>query len=154
MTNQCKNRRFLMAQNHVWRYTLRLFYTFAIFEKHRKIDAKMYLKSTVFWLKIEPWALQGGLILRIWRFLGDSKNDRFFDVGLGRRKIDRNHPGSVQGSQRALRHFAWRYPGGTSFRPKYPGGASRARVLSVYKIPVLYKLIIKSESFNHFGLSN
>ena len=29
-----------MARNHVWRYTLRLFHTFAIFEKNRKIDAK------------------------------------------------------------------------------------------------------------------
>ena len=29
-----------MARNHVWRYTLRLFHTFAIFEKNRKINAK------------------------------------------------------------------------------------------------------------------
>ena len=34
-----------MARNHVWRYTLRLFHTFAIFEKGRKIDAKRDPKS-------------------------------------------------------------------------------------------------------------
>ena len=37
-----------MAQNHVWRYTLRLFHTFAIFEKNRKIDAKRDANSRVF----------------------------------------------------------------------------------------------------------
>ena len=40
-----------MAQNHVWRYTLRLFYTFGLFEKHPKIDAKMEFKSYGFWSK-------------------------------------------------------------------------------------------------------
>ena len=29
-----------MAQNHVWRYTLRLFHTFAIFGKYRIFDEK------------------------------------------------------------------------------------------------------------------
>ena len=48
MKNRCKNRRFLMAQNHVWRYTLRLFYTFGHFEKSRKIDAKIEPKSRHF----------------------------------------------------------------------------------------------------------
>ena len=33
----------LMARNHVWRYTLRLFHTFAIFET--KYDAKRDLES-------------------------------------------------------------------------------------------------------------
>ena len=36
MKIRCENERFLMARNHVWRYTLRLFHTFAIFEKSRK----------------------------------------------------------------------------------------------------------------------
>ena len=36
-----------MARNHVWRYTLRLFHTFAIFEKNRKIDAKREPKVIV-----------------------------------------------------------------------------------------------------------
>ena len=34
--NRCEHRCFLMAQNLVWRYTLRLFHTFAIFEKIEK----------------------------------------------------------------------------------------------------------------------
>ena len=33
MKKRSENGRFLMAQNHVWRYTLRLFHTFSIFEK-------------------------------------------------------------------------------------------------------------------------
>ena len=45
MKNRCENERFLMARNHVWRYTLRLFHTFAIFEKNRKINAKREAKS-------------------------------------------------------------------------------------------------------------
>ena len=45
MKNRCRNGWFLMARNHVWRYTLRLFHTFAIFEKSRKIDAKREAKS-------------------------------------------------------------------------------------------------------------
>ena len=43
-----------MARNHVWRYTLRLFHTFAIFEKSQKIDAKREAKSLVFSLKKRP----------------------------------------------------------------------------------------------------
>ena len=45
MKNRCKNGCFLMARNHVWRYTLRLFHTFAVFEKNRKIDAKREPKN-------------------------------------------------------------------------------------------------------------
>ena len=41
MKNGCENQWFLMAQNHVWRYTLRLFYTFGLLGKSRKIDAEM-----------------------------------------------------------------------------------------------------------------
>ena len=33
MKHRCRNGWSLMARNHVWRYTLRLFHTFAIFEK-------------------------------------------------------------------------------------------------------------------------
>ena len=36
MKNRCENRRFLMARNHVWRYTLRLFHTCVLFEKLEK----------------------------------------------------------------------------------------------------------------------
>ena len=63
MKNRCENRRFLMAQNHVWRYTLRLFHTLAFFEKGRKIDAKGEPKSHAFWSKNGIWALPGRLIL-------------------------------------------------------------------------------------------
>ena len=34
-----------MAQNHVWRYTLRLFHTFALFGKSGQIYAKKVDKS-------------------------------------------------------------------------------------------------------------
>ena len=37
MKNQCENRCSLMAQNSVWRYTLRLFHTFAVFEKIKEL---------------------------------------------------------------------------------------------------------------------
>ena len=36
MKKRCKIRCFLMAQNDVWRYTLRLFHTFGLFEKSKK----------------------------------------------------------------------------------------------------------------------
>ena len=36
-----------MARNHVWRYTLRLFHTFALFEQIRKSDAKREANSNV-----------------------------------------------------------------------------------------------------------
>ena len=35
MENRCKNGSFLMARNHVWRYTLHLFQTFAVVLKSR-----------------------------------------------------------------------------------------------------------------------
>ena len=88
MKNQCGNRCFLMAQNHVWRYTLRLFYTFAIFEKYQKNNAKMDAKSCHFWFKNWSWAPQGRLILPSLIIFDDSKNHWFFDVSLGRQKIN------------------------------------------------------------------
>ena len=97
-----ENGRFLMARNHVWRYTLRLFHTFAIFEKNRKNDAKREAKSHVFSSKREPWAHQGRLRVPFWSIFEDSKNRRFFDVELGRRKIDKTrsleHPGVARGT--------------------------------------------------------
>ena len=45
MKTQC----FLMAWNHVWRYTLRLFYTFGLFETYRKIDANSVAFLSCFW---------------------------------------------------------------------------------------------------------
>ena len=41
MKDRCENRKFLMAQNHVWRYILRLFYTFGLFGKSWKFDAEL-----------------------------------------------------------------------------------------------------------------
>ena len=89
MKNRCQNRRFLMAQNHVWRYTLRLFHIFAIFKKYRKIDAKRDAKSYHFWSKNRPWARKGRLILPFWWIFKNSKKHLFFDIGLGRQKIDK-----------------------------------------------------------------
>ena len=79
-----KIERFLMAQNHVWRYTLRLFHTFAIFEKIQKIDAQRDPKSCVFLSKNRSWAPQGRLILQFLMIFGDSKNHWFFYVYMDR----------------------------------------------------------------------
>ena len=54
--NRRKNGRFLMAWKHVWRYTLRLFHTFVIFEKIKKNDAERDPQSHVFSSKNGPWA--------------------------------------------------------------------------------------------------
>ena len=50
-TNLCSS----MARNHVWRYTLHLFHTFAIFENNRKINENRDPESRAFWSKNEPW---------------------------------------------------------------------------------------------------
>ena len=47
----CENRRFLMARNHVWHYTLRLFYTFAILETNWKMNAKIDAQRQLFGAK-------------------------------------------------------------------------------------------------------
>ena len=86
MKNRCENGRFLMARNHVWRYTLRLFHTFAIFEKSWKIDAKREAKSQAFWSKVEPWTPQGRLIGPFWSILGGSKNRHLFRCRSGSSK--------------------------------------------------------------------
>ena len=87
MKNRCENRSFLMAQNHVSHYTLRLFYTFAIFEKNQKIDAKRDTKSLVFWPKNRPSAPKGRLIRPFFSIFEDSKNHRFFDASPVAQKI-------------------------------------------------------------------
>ena len=87
MKNRCQNQRFLMAQNHVWRYTLRLFYTFAIFEKSQKINAKRVTKSRVFWSKNRPSTPKSPLILSFGQLFEDAKNHRFFDASLVVQKI-------------------------------------------------------------------
>ena len=87
MKNRYENQWFLMAQNHVWRYTLRLFYTFAIFEKYRKIDAKRDAKSFHFWSKNRPWARKGRLILHFLTIWENLKNHRFLETVLGAKQI-------------------------------------------------------------------
>ena len=73
-----------MAQDHAWHYTLRLFHTFGIFEKDRKIDAKRDAKSRCFYFKNRPRAPKGGLILPFGPIFEDWKNRCFFDVAYGR----------------------------------------------------------------------
>ena len=70
--NRCGNGRFLMARNHVWRYTLRLFHTFAIFEKYRKMEPKMEAESYVFSSKSMFVALLFGPIFRLFFENGES----------------------------------------------------------------------------------
>ena len=89
-----------MARNHLWRYTLHLFHTFAIFEKIFKIDARRDPANLVFSFKSEPWAHQGRLGLPFGLIFEASKNRWFFDVALGLRKICKNRsleqPGVAQ----------------------------------------------------------
>ena len=59
MKNRCGNRCFLMAQNHVWRYTLCFFQTFAIFETSLKINVKRNAKRLHFWSQNTSWVLKG-----------------------------------------------------------------------------------------------
>ena len=49
----------LRAQNHVWRYKLRLFYTFGLFGKIRGIDAETLPKSMKNHPKGDPGATNG-----------------------------------------------------------------------------------------------
>ena len=58
-----ENGRFLIARNDVWRYTLRLFHTFALFEKNRKIDAKRESPKSCFLMKMIPRAPKVRFIL-------------------------------------------------------------------------------------------
>ena len=77
MKNLCENLCSMTAQNHVWRYTLCFFHTYAVFEQNRKIDAKRGTKSRRFWVKPKPWAPKGRLILPLGRFLKIRKIDVF-----------------------------------------------------------------------------
>ena len=46
--NRCENRFFLMAQNHVWHYTLRLFHTFAILKQNQENQCKKGCRKSSF----------------------------------------------------------------------------------------------------------
>ena len=66
MKNGCKSRCCLVAHNHVWRYTLRLFHIFVIFEKNKKSMHKCVSEVVVFDPKID---------------LGRTMRDRLYHVG-------------------------------------------------------------------------
>ena len=101
-----------MGRNHVWRYTLCLFHTFAVFENNRKNDAKREAKSRGFCSKNRPWAPQGRLILTFLSIFEDSKNRCLFDAALGRQKIDKIQPGAVPRVPGTNLHSPGRMPGG------------------------------------------
>ena len=106
MKSLCKNDRFLMARNDVWRYTLRLFHTFALFETNRKIDAKREPNNYFFEWKMIPRAPKVWFILPFWLFFEGSRNHCCFDAFLGGQKIEKIRPWSAQGSPRGLRPFS------------------------------------------------
>ena len=64
-----------MARNHVWRYTLRLFHTFAIFEKSRKVDAKRGPKIYENWSQNRLLADLWPSLSTFWLFWAMPKND-------------------------------------------------------------------------------
>ena len=75
MKNRCRNGWFLMARNHVWRYTLRLFHTFAIFGKNRKVDAKRAPKIHENWSQNRLLADLWPSLSTFWLFWAMPKND-------------------------------------------------------------------------------
>ena len=94
MKNRCTNECFLMARNHVWRYTLRLFHTFVISEKYRKIFAKWLPKVIVDAERHRrtPWtlAVESKAI--------ESKKSA--DIGDWHRKIVKKHAKTIEISPR------------------------------------------------------
>ena len=106
MKKRCENERFLMAQNHVWRYTLRFFHTFPIFEKVRKIDAKREAKSCHFWSKMRPWTLKGRFIRHFLTISENTKNRWFFGVALDVEKSIKNRALGRQRPKTSLRVIA------------------------------------------------
>ena len=111
-----------MAQNHVWRYTLRLFHTFAIFEKYQKIDAKRDAKSCHFWSKNRPWARKGRLILHFSTIWENLKNRSFLETVLGAKKSQKIGPRVARRRQTRPRVFTSR---GGSCRPGPHGDHAR-----------------------------
>ena len=70
MKKQCENQRFLMAQNHVWRYTLRLFHTFAIFEKKQKNRCQNGAPKSCFLVQKRASDAAGSINSAIWSVFG------------------------------------------------------------------------------------
>ena len=122
MKNWCKNWCFLMARNHVWRYTLRLFHTFAIFENNRKINEKRDPESRAFGFKNEPWTRRVRLRAPFFLIFRDSQNRWFFNVTRERPKIHKNQALERQRGATGLRPAH----DGTSFGVGSPRAAPRA----------------------------
>ena len=104
-----------MAQNHVWRYTLRLFHTFVIFGKSRKNDAKMALKIQPNWSKSRLWADFWHLIVDFFVFLSSVKKCWNFEVASEGQKIGKVHHSVAQrspGCQRPVTFGRWGPQGG------------------------------------------
>ena len=106
---------------------------FRHFRKNRKIDAKREPKSIVFCSKNGPLALQGRLILSFWSIFEDSKNHCFFDVVLGRQKIDKNRALGRQRPKTSLRVLAEWEPGGILWSPGLPGRRPLSKIFKEYK---------------------
>ena len=79
---------------------------FRRFRKKSKNRCQKEPKSRGFCSKNRPWALQGRLILPFWSIFEDSKNHCFFDVVLGRQKIDKNRALGYRGPAKTLRPVA------------------------------------------------
>ena len=67
------------------------------------MEAKREAKSNNFSSKTRPWAKQGRLIHSLCLIFEGSKNRRFFDVDLGRQKIDKNRALEPQGPKKVQR---------------------------------------------------
>ena len=65
-------------------------FTLSPFSKEVEKSMQKGPKSRVFGYEMDTGAPQGRLILQFFLFLVDSENRRFFDVALGRRKINKN----------------------------------------------------------------
>ena len=155
MKNRCQNRSFLMAQNHIWRYTLRLFHTFAFFQKSRKIGARRESKSHAFWSKNGALAPKDRFIQPFWSICGGSKNPWIFDITWWCLKIIKNQP------VRRLRGAKWR----SALERRYqfsaqvpPGRAPRAHYTDIKYRIIKYRIIkyriLKNGNEKHVSGSN
>ena len=83
MKKRCNNQCFLMAQNHVWRYTLRLFHTFAIFEKTSKNRCEKGPQKSCFLVQNRDLGVQGSIVTTFGDVLGDVEKSMIFEFAPG-----------------------------------------------------------------------
>ena len=114
MENQCENERFLMARNHVSHYTLRLFHTFAIFEKSQKMDAKRDAQSHTFGWKNGPRASLVRPKTALYSISESSEKRWFFGVISERPKIDKKKHVGASRAQKSHWVFKERKRGANS----------------------------------------